>query len=107
MDFTVLDLPPYLPDDGILESFNYAKEEVSAVFLERINASPQSFGHFMDSLAEHQVEVDELNALLYRLSNQSDGSLMWLELRDWLRNHAVRHSELLAVFNLKHPNFTD
>ena len=103
MDFSLLDLPGYLPDYEMLELFNYAKEKESNIFLDHINSSPQSFGKFLDDLSDHQVEVDELNQLLYRIANEDEFFDVTIELRDWLRNHAVRHSELLAAFSMKHP----
>lgn len=107
MDFSLLDLPGYLPDYEMLELFNYAKEKESNIFLDHINSSPQSFGKFLDDLSDHQVEVDELNALLFGIANDEKFFDVAIQLRDWLRSHAVRYSEVVAAFNLKRPSHTD
>ena len=103
IDYSLMIMPSFIADYDFIEQFTLAKEEKSSIILEQINQSPESFGQMLDSLACHQKEVDELNQLLYRIANEDGFFDVAIELRDWLGNHAVRHSELLATFSLKHP----
>lgn len=103
MELSLISMPGFIADYDFIEQFTLAKEEKSSIILEQINQSPKSFGQMLDSLACHQKEVDELNQLLYRIANENEFFDVAIELRDWLRSHAVRHSELLATFSLKHP----
>ena len=103
IDYSLMIMPGFIADYDFIEQFTLAKEEKSFIILEQINQSPSGFGEMLDALSCNQQDVDELNSLLYRIANEDEFFDVAIELRDWLRNHAVRHSELLATFSLKHP----
>ena len=103
IDYSLMIMPGFIADHDFIEQFTLAKEEKSSIILEQINQSPSSFGEMLDALSCNQKDVDELNQLLYRIANEDEFFDVAIELRDWLRNHAVRHSEILATFSLKHP----